>query len=329
MMAALTPPDDARLMSWENFRASFLDEGIAVDIPLAGDPAVVIYAESARGAIGLRTPLPVGEAPPDSNVESIDVRAQGGELRIQTSEPELFRPFFAFLLDVGNRVQLDGQQPVAAFNAALASWRRMLAGGNVLSDDFQAGLAGELWVLDRLMRGSDPTAVDAWTGPDRDAHDFRLATTELEVKTTSGEHRRHTINRLDQLEPSSGLALHLVSIQVEGAGLADGWSLGDQVDAIRKLVTGHPAAKAFEQKLGDWGWSDRERVHYPRRRRLRTPARLVPVDDECPRLVSGILEPALGSLVHRIDQVTYRLDVESLGVEDGEPNFEAILPTPA
>src|SRR4051794_25267225 len=118
---------DARLMSWENFRVRFLDEGLAVDVPVAGDPPVVVYATSDGAAIGLRTPITPGRTAPISTVESIQVDVENGELRVFTAEPDLFQPFFAFLLDVSNRIQLDGKAPDLALGDALASWRRMLA----------------------------------------------------------------------------------------------------------------------------------------------------------------------------------------------------------
>ena len=38
---------DARLMTWENFRTRFLEEGLPVDVPVAGQPVVTVYAAAA------------------------------------------------------------------------------------------------------------------------------------------------------------------------------------------------------------------------------------------------------------------------------------------
>jgi hypothetical protein len=319
---------DARLMSWENFRTRFVEEGLAVDVPVAGEPPVLIYAEAGGTEIGLRTPLAAGTDLPQSTVESISVSYRGGELRVHTSQEDLFQPFFAFLLDVSNRIQLDGKSPVAAFTDALASWRRLLAAPSLMTDEMQLGLAGELWALGRLIGVSGTQSVQAWTGPDRDAHDLRLGHAEIEVKSTGGERRRHTINRLDQLMPSPGARLFILSLQFAPAGLGEGWSLGDQIDSIRSLVAASPSdSDHFETSHYDWGWREADRNNYPRRRRLRTAPTLVPVDSDCPRLVPAILVDALGALSQRIDAVTYRVDLEGLGAVDGSDEFEQVLPS--
>ena len=206
MTAATEGQDwDARLMSWENFREQFLEPGLAMEVPVAGEPAVTIFAEPNGVAIGLRTSVAFGTNVPKSVVDTIEVDVVDDTLRVRTWDSELFQPFFAFLLDVSNRIQLDGQPPVTALNSAIASWRRMLAAPNIMSDELQVGLAGELWTLYRLALTTGAGAVEAWTGPDRQAHDFRLQNSELEVKTTTGETRRHIISRLDQLVPSPGM----------------------------------------------------------------------------------------------------------------------------
>ena len=319
--------DDARLMSWENFRSRFLDEGLPVSVPVVGDPAVIVFADAGGSRIGLETPVDDDVTAPRSSVESITVLVRDGRFRIETADADLFQPVFAFLLDVSNRIQLDGKPPATAFNDALASWRRLLISSHVMSDELQLGLAGELVVLERLIRARGADAVEAWTGPDREAHDFRLDGVELEVKTTGGELRRHLISRLDQLVASPGLDLYLVSIQLAAAGAADGWTLPDQVATVRGLVAQVPeATDLLEQKLSQWGWRDADAPHYPRRRRLRTPLCLVPVDEDCPRIVPSILDGALGDKASRVDDVGYRVNVEGLGVPDGEPDFQQILP---
>jgi hypothetical protein len=285
-----------------------------------------VYAAAAGASVGLRTPVPADSSVPKSTVEAIRVEVRDGQLLVHTSDAELFQPFFAFLLDVSNRIQLDAKAPATAFNDALTSWRRMLASSSLMADELQLGLAGELWALERLIRALGSSAVTAWTGPDRDAHDFRLAGREMEVKTTAGQHRRHVISRLDQLEASPGMELDLLSLQMVSAGIGDGWSLADQVAELRGLVSADQhASDSLNEKLSQWGWRDPDAHHYPRRRRLRTPPRIVPVDSACPRLVPSSLETAVGELANRIDDVTYRVDLENLGVEEGDPLFNQLL----
>ena len=118
---------------------------------------------------------------------------------ISTGDDQLYQAFYALLLDVSDRVQLDRAPVVDAINDALRVWRRLLAGLTGLTHEERVGLTGELWALLRLMGTRGAEAVDSWTGPAKEAHDFRLDSDEIEVKTTSGQRRRHQISRLDQL----------------------------------------------------------------------------------------------------------------------------------
>ena len=94
---------------------------------------------------------------------------------------------------------------------------------------------------------------------------------------------------------------------------------------IRRLVSHDvEACELLEAKLFEWGWRDSDEIRYPRRRRLRTLARLVRVDDTCPRLTPELVAGALGSTSARIEQVHYTVDLEGMGIEDETPDFELI-----
>lgn len=318
---------DARLMSWENFRASFLEDGIAAEVPVVGEPAVTVFAQPHSSAIGLRTPATPGIPAPVSDVDAISVDVADGLLRIRVHDSRLFQQFFAFLLDVSNRIQLDGQHAEDAFTAALASWRQMLSAVRTMPDEVQLGLAGELWTLIRLSKRLGPKAAEAWTGADREAHDFRLDSLEIEVKTTVSDHRWHHINRLDQLVPSPEMDLYVLSLQMISAGVGPGFALADQIAAARSVVASDGAiADAFERKLGKYGWRDADAQHYPRRRRIGSPAILVAADDQCPKIAPNALAELLGGLASRVDEVRYRVNLTGLGITDGEPDFLKIMP---
>lgn len=320
-------PIDARLMSWENFRTNFLEDGLAAQVPVTGSPNISVFAEPGATAIGLRTQATPGRETPVSNVEAISVGNVDGQFQIRVADPKLYQPFFAFLLDISNRVQLDHQEPEAAFTAALASWRQMLSTTTVLSDEMQLGLTGELWTLRRLMQRCGTEAIPAWTGADKQAHDFRLGTEEIEVKTTSGEVRKHHINRIDQLVPSPNMNLYVLSLQMISAGVGPGFTLADQVNEIRSAIATDTATTTeFEEKLERWGWHDIDSQFYPRRRRIGSPAILVFVDDEFPRLEPDVLDEVLGPLRPRIDEVRYRINLTGLGWPDGDPAFIEVLP---
>jgi hypothetical protein len=170
-------------------------------------------------------------------------------------------------------------------------------------------------------------ALQAWTGPRRQSHDFRLADGEFEVKTTSGSGRVHTINGLGQLVPSVGFDLYVVSLQVTHAG-SGGATLAEAVEQIvAELGHGSDAERIFFELLTLSGYRPADAPRYPRRRRLLGPPLLVPVVDGCPRLTPeaiAVLPAAFAA--ERIRDVTYRIDLHGLGVPDGDPRFLEVLP---
>jgi hypothetical protein len=173
-------------------------------------------------------------------------------------------------------------------------------------------------------------ALQAWTGPRRQSHDFRLANSEIEVKTTSGPGRVHTVNGLDQLVPSVGFDLFIVSLQITHAG-SGGATLEDAVDRIAAELRAEPEVeRVFFELLAQSGYRVQDAPRYQRRRRLLGPALLVPVVDGCPRLTpEAIAFIAPPFAAERIRDVNYRIDLHGLGVPDGDPRFLGVLPAPS
>ena len=245
---------------------------------------------------------------------SVQVAGDAEELRISADDPEMFAPFYAFLLDIANRLQLDGASAREAFAGAITAWRRMLAAPTLMSRDAQIGLLGELWILERLISAGGPEVLPVWTGAQREAHDFRFDGTELEVKTTMGRSRRHIIGGAHQLMPSPNSDLFLLSMHLERAGLADGWSLGELIDRVSALLAPNTAAVAsFSDQLSELGWLDSDAPYYPDRVRLRSEPAVIVVDDEFPRLQEDGLREAFGERMDRISDIRYTIDVEGLG----------------
>jgi hypothetical protein len=54
------------------------------------------------------------------------------------------------------------------------------------------GLYGELVILERLLLAG--YGLDCWVGAAKEVHDFRLADSDLEVKTTTANSREHACN---------------------------------------------------------------------------------------------------------------------------------------
>lgn len=324
--AAETGQPDPRLLPWEAFRSTFLERGLPADIPVLGEPGVTLFLEQGGGRIGLRAPWAGGELP-DPRLRAVHVEHVEDELIIWTGAEDLYQPFYALLLDIADRVQLDGRSSAEAVSESVRGWRRLLAGLSGLSTEEQIGLSGELWTLSRLVAARGPAGVQAWTGPSAEAHDFKLESTEIETKTTIGERRRHRISRLDQLQPSPECHLYMLSLHFARAGLGGGWTLGSQIAGLRtSLESDAKAGERFEELLFDANWRDDEEHLYTDTYKTRESPRLILVDDAFPRLTPEMVRTALGDLTTRVDDLTYRVDVDGLGTSDGNPEFLAILP---
>ena len=202
----------------------------------------------------------------------------------------------------------------------------LLSATPLLSRERQIGLVGELMVLTRLTEIHGPVAVNSWIGPIREPHDFRAAHTEFEVKTTMGVHRVHRINGDAQLLPSNGRELYLVSIVLAPAGGGAGLTLSDQVDDLFSQFgrdTAH--GRTFREGLKDAGYFEEDRQHYTFRYTQRRSFAFVPVSDGFPALTLDAIGRALGESAHRIEFVSYDVNVEALGIEDNDPATAAIL----
>lgn len=321
--------DPAALPAWEDLRRDYLDPGLPHRLMVRTTPGIMLFTDEAATRLGARFELDAGAplAPP-STLEQIsvtDVTADGRRwLEVSTTSQRLYESFYRLIGQVCGSVLADAL-PHAALARSVELWDKLVAQTAVLSEERQAGLFGELLVLERFLAAGVNDPVTAWVGPDRQAHDFRLGRCEFEVKTTSGGRRTHTINGAGQLSPSPDCSLHLVSIQLADGGNS-GRTLPDLVEALRARISSRDS-EAFEAKLEASAYAERHRAHYARRRRLRAPLALILIGDGVPRLTSAALSalPA-GFASERIGALTYDIDVTGLGCIDGSPEFLAIIP---
>jgi hypothetical protein len=154
-----------------------------------------------------------------------------------------------------------------------------------------------------------------------------LGDVELEVKTTSGSRRVHTINGSGQLNPSTGCGLFLLSLKLANAG-SGGRSLPELVAMIEAALAASPlAVLRFQAALSQVGYDASHSHLYRRRLRLRDSAVLIPVVDGVPRLTPDAIGQIEARFVtERIARIIYSIDVEGLGFADGTPRFHAVVP---
>lgn len=317
------------LPPWEDIERDYVDTGLPHKLVVRAAPAIYVFTDAGAARMGARFSLENSPAGAETaNLEQIvvaDVIIDGERLlEISTAIKPLFESFYRLAAQVAEAV-LDGETPPTALSQSIALWELLLEQSKVLSEERQAGLFGELLVLERLVDAGVEDPFAAWVGPDRQAHDFRWGDYELEVKTTAGGRRVHTINGVDQLSPSPDCRLFLLSLQITDAG-AGGHTLPQLVDRLRALAVGTDR-DLFDRRLSAAGYVERHRARYARRRRLRTPPALIEIVDGTPRIVPEALASLPSRFApQRIVKLVYDIDVTTMGDLDGSPRFHAIVP---
>ena len=320
------------LPAWEVTQRDFIRPGVPHRIAVRATPDIHLFTDAAPARIGLRFEVPpTAPAAEPSVLEQItvtDVMIEGRRhLEIATTAPVLFESFYGLAAQVISTVQ-GGATAAAALNAAVGDWEALIRHADILSEERQAGLFGELLFFERLRAAGVGDVTSTWVGPDRQAHDFRWGELEFEIKTTSGAARVHTINGLGQLLASLGCRLFLISMQLTDAG-SGGRNLPELVGTVRRDL---PAAErtAFDRRLELAGYLDHHAAHYRRRRRLRGEPALIEVGDGVPRLVpEALLTLPATFAADRIRNAVYEIDVGGLGDLDGTPEFFTVIPAPA
>jgi len=321
------------LPGWEAMRRDYIESGVPGLLVIRAEPSVVLFVDAAAVRIGARFAVsgqsPVPTSPMDAVTITEIMVAGVRQIEVATATSDLFRNFYLLLADVAFDVVERAVDVRTALSASLARWFALLRETVVLTEERQAGLFGELWLLRRLIDAMGTSAVDAWTGYARQSHDFRLANVELEVKTTASARRIHTVNGISQLAASPNCALHIVSLRLVDAG-SGGETLPDIVSAVRTRLDADPnALQVFNMGLAAAEYREVDAPHYPRRRKLADLAVLVPVEDGCPRLTRKVLDTVpIRYATDRVVAVTYDVDLTGLGFVDGTPEFHAVLPAP-
>jgi len=315
----------SRHQDWHDFK-DLIDSGNRALVVVPGSPRAIFFTEPEGARVGLRLAWSGGVSPLRLHQLAAASVALDGEryLEISTLQVNTYREFYSFACSLADRVQLRGQAPNIALQEALKSWESLFSANSILTMPAQAGLFGEIWALSRVSGHLGwPSALASWRGPASGEHDFSLKGGDVEVKTTTRERRIHTIQSETQLQPSPGRPLHLLSIQLTVGGLS-GLSISGAISAARKQIPPELEPQ-FLEKLEGAGWRLEHKDHYATLFILRTLPVLVPVNDSFPKLSLDSL-PLDSSIKARVMNVSYDIDIEGLGFEDGTGQFLDIFP---
>lgn len=219
------------------------------------------FAVDAERRAVLLVPTSRGRAPLGRDVGGLSV-SFGDSLRFRVSgrswdssaavltclDRALLPTFCALALDVGRRASSGSAAPTPReVSDAIATWERLLRSRRRLTEEEEAGLWGELWLLSGMSDTDD--AVAAWQGPSRAPIDFLFGETALECKT-SGKRLTHHISQSQFGRPAGDASVYFVSMWVGPDPL--GASLPDLVRQVDERVAD---PTEFEAKLLDSGYS--------------------------------------------------------------------------
>lgn len=257
-------PDTGRLeREWAEIRASGRGDGV-LDVPSRATTVTTGYGQ-VRIAIGPtgepRLLVPVGRpAAGTINTGSHNLLLTRSSFRsagklehfidITLRNSQLTRVFTELVEEILKRLE-SGTGPEAAVHGTIQDFRNLLArtpDGEIPLMKL-CGLIGELVVLEKLT-AELPTALEGWTGPIGQRHDFRHRDIALEVKTSlRSDASRVVIHGPEQLLPPSDGRLYLAHVRIEPV---NGGPLS--VAALHREIIEHGADEAIlDDRLAEMG----------------------------------------------------------------------------
>jgi len=286
------------------------ESGVPVVVPVAGTPTVWIRIDKSSERLTLRAPVKPGiEAPLDALAYiRTETLIDNGltYLDISTTDPRLLIDGYAMLMAVADRIQHEAAEPVVALEETLEVWQAILRSRTRLSPEAEVGLFGELLLL-RALISTSASGASAWRGGFGEEHDFGFKDADVEVKTTSGERRRHWIHGLTQLVPTGETPLWMVSVQITRGGDGQGETLPELIDEVLAIADSSERA-TIDANLSRIGWDDAQRDLFGDSWRMRTVPLALRVHDNFPRLTPELLAGIAADLAS-IRQVRYEVDL--------------------
>lgn len=311
----MTPPDDARHLTFTTLDELW-NNGAPMVLPIKGDPGCRLHLDPKNRLITLVTDYSTPE--PDvaklKNVAFNAVILDGAEFAELAVRVEgNVHGAYALLATITDELQVEKLPLAVAVAAGVARHRNVLEGRGALTTEQEVGLFGELLFLEFLVHhiGAGP-AVSAWQGPLSEEHDFTFDTVHVEVKTTTGERRKHVINGLDQLVPLGGVPLNLLSIQLTRNSPAAGRTLPQIVTQVRTVAGGYQVA--VDAMLGAFGWQDEDADLYSTFWALRSQPRTYAVTGDFPAMTPDLVGPVVPNF-GLLSEVSYKVDLTDLAYD--------------
>ena len=320
-------------MTWENVCSTIVVPGEQRRYKVSSNPRIDLFWDGAAKRMGLWLEIAPTTVLPSELLKlsfiSSDIVAVGSRkfLEIATVSKPLRRQFYHFAVAVSERMISGSMSATDAVASELQCFADLLAELPLLGVERQIGLLGELLFLEKLALIHGAKILDSWGGPQGEPHDFRVDDHEFEVKTTVAPKRVHIIHGSEQLVPSKGCSLYLLSVLLGPPGSSAGFSLSGKVRDLKQLFAVDKLRLGrFVAALEKVGLRKADLPHYLRKYSLRRALAVIPVDKKFPALTRPVVQQSLGALALRIDSLQYAVNVEGLEREEGTPQFSIAVP---
>lgn len=225
--------------------------------------------------------------------------------------------FTEVVKEISKAILDDGKKSLNAVNSVINNWVSFW--GHLkkesLSEEEQVGLICELIVLNMLCKNNSRKALDSWTGPLNEKHDFSFSRWNFEVKGTRNATRTHRINGIDQLKAPFNKRLAFVSFQLVTSKNSNSISLPDIIDLLIETNFKEKPDQiiSFNELLSSSGYSPIFRDEYERFRVEVIHSSFYEVNADFPVLTSDNLTSPLAP---SISSVQYQITLSGLeGVE--------------
>ena len=214
--------------------------------------------------------------------------------------------FSLLCADVLETTEKSPDNPLKVLHRVLDRWKSLFqTTGLPLGPDQVAGLFGELFVLQRLLR-LDSSAHRLWLGPTGHPHDFSGHDAAVEVKaSTSALGRQARIHGLEQLQAPPRGELHLVWLRLRRTSETEGDGFVELVNRTLELCDDESALATL---MAGAGLHLADTDLYRELRFAVDEERWYAVDDTFPRLTSA---DVAAEHTGRLHDVTYTVDLST------------------
>lgn len=293
----------------------YFTAGVEAAFTLSASIGAVLEIDPPRQELRLISPA-LGGDPDVTTYERIGleriqlVGKPGDWFRLTVDATGMHYEAYVLIVSIVDQLE-SGASFRHAVSESLSGLKGLLSSRRRMTDEKEAGLIGELLVLNHTITHSgEDMAIQAWLGPLSEEHDFGFPRFDAEVKTTRSESRVHVIGSESQLQPTSDRQLYLVSIQITLAGAsADGFALPDLIAVTRSKLD--RTRRTFDAALLGLGWADDDADLYRTRFQVRSVPRAYLVDGNFPAITSAALDQVIPQRP-LVSGVSYRVEVSPL-----------------